>query len=691
MKRIVLATVVIAVLLGAHTRAQSGYQLLQQALSKEQAEGNLKDAIAIYQRIGKEFAGDHALAAQALLHLGECYQKLGDAQARQVFERIVREYADQRSVVATARERLGNDDAAPRAKGDRPVWSGGFVDGFGTISPDGRYLTYTDWAGSASLMVHDLVTGTNRRLTGGTLKDGATQYSVISRDGRHVAYEWRNPAGRYELRVADLQGTGIPEARRVLDIEESREIAPFDWSPDNRWIAVHITRKDQTGQIALVRVADGSVRVLKSVHWKGPLRMSFSPDGRYIAYDIGVDDQPLERRVYVMTVDGSREALVADDHSGNAVMGWSPDGRQLLVSSDRSGAIDLWAVPMSEGRPAGTAFVAKPNIGTFWSNGISANGTMYIWKEASPIYLQIASIDLAAGRLTSTPAATRVFIASRGRPAWSQDGKQLVYISCNPLGGGPCRLFVRSTDTGRTRQINTPLNYLQFPQFTPDAKWLITLANDGKGRRGVYRIDVATGETTIQTNQDFVPSRWNADGRGFIYRRNNPDTLILTERDVSSGEEREFLRAPLPGSAGQMVSPDKRLVAVITAAPDTREDTLSVIPVNGSAARTLLRVTPPARLYGGQLRVPEWTPDSRSVLVAKTSGDDADRKELWQVPVDGSAPRRLDIDVSQWITPDGGFHLSPDGKQIVFVAATGRTGQEIWALENFLPGDRTAK
>jgi hypothetical protein len=44
--------------------------------------------------------------------------------------------------------------------------------------------------------------------------------------------------------------------------------------------------------------------------------------------------------------------------------------------------------------------------------------------------------------------------------------------------------------------------------------------------------------------------------------------------------------------------------------------------------------------------------------------------------------------VNRWVIPGGGFRISPDGRQIAFVAATGGTGQEIWAIENFLPKRR---
>jgi len=70
--------------------AQSGYDLFQKALAAERANGNLQQAIELYQRVVREFASDRALAARALLRMADCYAKLGNAQARAIYERIAR-------------------------------------------------------------------------------------------------------------------------------------------------------------------------------------------------------------------------------------------------------------------------------------------------------------------------------------------------------------------------------------------------------------------------------------------------------------------------------------------------------------------------------------------------------------------------------------------------------------------------
>src|SRR5262245_21919614 len=79
---------------------------LKTAMDKEVIEGDLKGAIEQYKRIANNAAGNRSIAAKALLQMGQCYEKLGHAEARRVYERVMRDFADQQRIVAQARARL---------------------------------------------------------------------------------------------------------------------------------------------------------------------------------------------------------------------------------------------------------------------------------------------------------------------------------------------------------------------------------------------------------------------------------------------------------------------------------------------------------------------------------------------------------------------------------------------------------
>ena len=91
--------------------ASSVEETYQAALTQEKGEGNLKEAIRLYQQVieaHEKGEGDEGLAARAQLRIGVCQEKLGLAQARQTYEAVRDKYPDQPQVGAEAARRLGS-------------------------------------------------------------------------------------------------------------------------------------------------------------------------------------------------------------------------------------------------------------------------------------------------------------------------------------------------------------------------------------------------------------------------------------------------------------------------------------------------------------------------------------------------------------------------------------------------------
>ena len=98
----ILLTVVTAIgmlgMIAGAVLAQSGNELFSQALSKERTEGNMAEAIKLYQAIVQKYSSDRTLVAKALVQMGLSYEKLGKTdEARRAFDRIVREYRDHKA------------------------------------------------------------------------------------------------------------------------------------------------------------------------------------------------------------------------------------------------------------------------------------------------------------------------------------------------------------------------------------------------------------------------------------------------------------------------------------------------------------------------------------------------------------------------------------------------------------------
>lgn len=121
--------------------SQTPSQLFQQGLLKENGEGDLKAAVAIYEKIAGDATADRSLRAKALLHMGICWEKLGKDRAQKAYRRVIQEFADQYEVVAEARTRLAAleqppSSASASAMAVRQVWAGSDADLFGGPSPE---------------------------------------------------------------------------------------------------------------------------------------------------------------------------------------------------------------------------------------------------------------------------------------------------------------------------------------------------------------------------------------------------------------------------------------------------------------------------------------------------------------------------------------------------------------------------
>ena len=108
----VIAIFLSCVLLSASSLLASNVEeTYQAALAQEKGEGNLEEAIRLYQQVieaHEKGEADENMAARAQLRIGVCQEKLGLAQARQTYEAVRDKYPDQPQVGEEEAQRLGS-------------------------------------------------------------------------------------------------------------------------------------------------------------------------------------------------------------------------------------------------------------------------------------------------------------------------------------------------------------------------------------------------------------------------------------------------------------------------------------------------------------------------------------------------------------------------------------------------------
>jgi Tol biopolymer transport system component len=693
---VVIGLVLIAALSAIRVSAQSGYDLFQKALAAERADGNLRQAIQLYERVVKDAGRDRALVARALIRMAECYQRLGDSQARQVYERVLREFGDQPESAAAARTHLQalsppTDLVRQTA---RQIWSGDGVDGSGTPSADGRYLSFTDWE-TGDLAVRDLATNTSRHLTNtGAPFGDYSEGSLISPDGRLIAYNWFNDKERrYELRLMSLSPAEAARPRTVLQGDQAGVyIMPVGVVPDASAIVIVRSLPGGTNQIGVVSIRDGAYRSIKSLdQWRYPTRVNLSPDGRYIAYDVPAGDNGAQHDIFVLAIDGSRESVVVSGTADDSRPLWTPDGAHIVFLSDRTGTNQsLWSVAVENGRAISAPVLLKADMGPIEPLGITRGGAL-VYEISGRTRQNIYTMTWDGVKATGRPALiTEQFVNSSTGPAWSPDGQSLAFYS---LRGRP-ELVIRSMTTGAERIVATPTGlfapFQSGPIWFPDGQSMLILVKDGQGSGpAFYRLHVDSGKTDLlhRVDDHWGPSSFalSPDGNSIFWTLQHSSDVYwpsgrLLRFDV--GSNRETILKSDEWFITVAVSPDGKQLAYVKSIrlsdPERNASVIEVMPIGGGQPREVYRNTNWAG--GARYNTMGWTPDSKSTMFVDKEG------KLWRVSNTGGEPQQVGVELpkTRIKTPT----IDPAGKRLAF-GAFEADNNEIWSLEHFLPATTT--
>jgi len=605
----------------------------------------------------------------------------------------------------------------------RKVWADRRTNLLGQPSLDGRYLSFVDWE-TGDLAVHEFATGQNHRLTNkGSWRDSAeyAYFSVFSPDSRQVAYAWFNEQKFYELRVVSIEdsrppllypspeagrggppsplwsrpGIGQPhygglrgsEPRVVYRSDEVQFIKPTFWSMDGKYVLALVFGRSILNQIVLFSMADGTVRILKTPFWIYPKMMGMSPDGRWIVYSLNQEPPYLQHDVHLLSTDGSQDIPLVEHPANDIFPVWAPDGKSILFTSNRSGTLDVWTIPMGDAKALGPPVLVKKDIGRFLPLGFTRKGAFYYGLRSGTEDAYVASLDAATGEILKPPRPVSKLLVNVNRsPDWSPDGKQLAFLSRvdTENHGVEMRVItIQSLETGEERQFGVPkLGYLEWLRWFPDGRSFLVGGSDTNNLGGLYRVDAETGHVTPLVQEEFAPPRGfegvcSRDGSALFYVHEDmrETSTSIRYRDLNSGEERKLHQADTHWRQNNLaLSPDGRLLAFgLSDGNRTQAKKLLVMPAAGGKPREVLEVKKACLSGVG------WTRDGSYLLFSRA---DKETPELYRIPAKGGDPQSLGLATNE----DARISLHPDGRQIACTA--GKTNTEVWVLEDIPTGLR---
>ena len=236
--------------------------------------------------------------------------------------------------------------------------------------------------------------------------------------------------------------------------------------------------------------------------------------GAYAIYAMNADgsrQQRLSKRV-PSQVSSAKELLFEEDPA------WSPDGRSIVFTSNRTGASELYTMLADGSGVRRLTAVSGGAARPAWS----PDGTHIAFVENDPGDLYVMrSYGTDVHRLGSD-------LANETDPAWSPDGRLIAFARRTP-GTPVVELWTVRRDSSGRRQITRLNAAVSSPSWSPDGRRLAFAASRA-GRFEIYVVGVderGVERLTTTSSADIEPA-WSPDGKVIAFSRDGAiDTVDL--------------------------------------------------------------------------------------------------------------------------------------------------------------------
>jgi len=520
------------------------------------------------------------------------------------------------------------------------------------ISPDGRYLAYlTTRAGHSSLRVRQVATGSDVEVL--PTQDATLESPAFSPDGNYVFYLTRrpdNPTYRALFRVPSLGGT--PQ-ERVFDVDSR-----VSFSPDGRQVAFwRGVPQKQEALLILLDLEGSKERTLVTI--KDPELYegapAWSPDGRTIAASLLKPAPDLETTIaFFDASSGERRNFLALQRTVLTGVVWLADGRGLVATGqDLQGALydQVFLISHPQARLQRVTNDFHAYAGASVSSGEEAIAAVRRTRLAN-VWLADAAGG-AARQLTSIAnpedSPNGLSVAGADTLVYSALRDQHLQIWAVSAGGGVPRPLTSGTTHSFNARAAAEVVAVDREDATGVHIW--RMAPDGTDLR---QLTSGGGEQVGALSPDgrfvaFVP--WDS-------------TSSVSLVSLESGKVSSFAA----DSAGVVAfSPDStRLLAgqLEADAQGLSRTVWKALPVSGGAEASVFRLPGPAA-------DPQWSPDGEG-LTYRNRADPA-----WNV-YRQDAGAKEPVAVTRF--SDGritGYSWSPDGTRLAVIRQV-EEGSNVW-------------
>jgi eukaryotic-like serine/threonine-protein kinase len=520
------------------------------------------------------------------------------------------------------------------------------------ISPDGKYiLNVVRDAGQESLWLRNLPTNSDTQV----IPPAEVNYAHLrfSPDGNYI-YFARNEPGKTELNYlyrAPVLG-GTPQ-KIVTDIDSN-----ITFSPDGRQIAYVRFNDPEPGKelLLLLPVGGGDEKVLYRGAINGGLQdPAWSPDGKTIVCMVLQPGTAFSGLLTLDVASGKQKLFFTSDASIVQRPVWMPD-QGGLVAQSTFGRNQIVFVSY----PDGKIHDVTRDTNNYSEPSLAGDGhTLVSVLSQSHYNLFVMPAALASGQGRQVTSGAPIFSFS-----WTPDS-QLIMDSGSGLG-------VLNPESGsKTQLVEQAGTFVDTPSACANGRYVVFISTGGKGKRvlNIWRTD-ASGGNLKQLSDGKVDQRpiCSPDGKWVFYE--DPLTGNGLMKVAIDGGKPEKVSDEL--AADFDVSPDSKTIAF--AAFGHINQQVEKLFVLSTDSNQVLKVLDFEHPRSGVIR---FSRDGEAVVYPFRHGGVDD---LWMQSLEGSPGKQITDFKSEHIVD---FHWSFDGSKLGVIR--GHTDSDVVLVRDAQP------
>jgi Tol biopolymer transport system component/DNA-binding winged helix-turn-helix (wHTH) protein len=438
-------------------------------------------------------------------------------------------------------------------------------------SPDGKWLAFSDLEKGTrdnrrpAIHLLSLETGQTRQVTT-PLPDGRGDVGpAFSPDGRSLAFRRGVEVAHDDVFILQLRPDYTPTADpvRISNFGVERVVSSVAWMPDGRHLLLAkpwLFGRSEGAGLWLVDPTPGGTAptLLQTAHNTG-VSVDIAKATGDLAYSWNQSDRNIWRvsmREGARTPSGEPKPLI-ESTMDEFVPKFSPDGRQIVFVSKRSGAEEVWVSAADGSNP-----LQLTNMGYTGSPSWSPDGSHIVFDSMLEGQYEVYTMLATGGavrRLTNHQSAD-------GVAAYSADGNFIYFMSGR---AGKPQVWRMRTDGSELTQITKGNGYL--PRPSSDGRFLYYFKD-----REIWKVPAEGGEEVRLPLSPISSFLAFAVTRDAIYFIPDPpafgDTWI--ERfDLASGKIEHVINIDRPPRSRFLFSPDSFMHfahAGLSVSPDGR-------------------------------------------------------------------------------------------------------------------------